>query len=135
MSTFTVLSEIDITPYLKKKNGMSYLPWSSAWSLVKTRFPDASYEVVKTEDDVIYFTDGKTCWVETQCNLAIKQLDLKERNICKNGDEFYMGDDGQFTMYIDTVRKEFAQSSISTHRWPLEDSIVPMFKKVKNSRP
>lgn len=69
MSTFTVLSEIDITPYLKKKNGMSYLPWSSAWSLVKTRFPDASYEVVKTEDNVIYFTDGKTCWVETQCTI------------------------------------------------------------------
>ena len=68
-------------------------------------------------------------------NLAIKQLDLKERNICKNWDEFYMGDDGQFTMYIDTVRKEFAQSSISTHRWPLEDSIMPMFEKVKNSRP
>ena len=69
MSTFTALSEIDITPYLKKKNGMSYLPWSSAWSMVKTKFPDASYEVVKSDNGVIYFTDGKTCWVETRCTI------------------------------------------------------------------
>ena len=65
MSTFQTLSAIDITPYLKKKGNINYLPWSSAWAIVKERFSDAKYGVLKTNDDMAYYTDGKTCWVET----------------------------------------------------------------------
>lgn len=47
-------------------------------------------------------------------NLAIEQLDVK--NTLFNGDEarwsrFYMGDDGSFTMYIDTVAGKYAKNS------------------------
>ena len=65
MSTFETLSAVDITGQLKKKNGMSYLPWSSAWAITKSRFPSARYGVCKTDEGNIYWTDGKTCWVET----------------------------------------------------------------------
>lgn len=64
-SVFATLSAIDVTDKLKKKNGMSYLPWSSAWAIVKDHYPDATYHPVKTEDGCLYHTDGKTCWVET----------------------------------------------------------------------
>ena len=47
------------------KNGHKYLPWSSAWTHVKTLYPDATYGVVKTDTDQLYHTDGKTCYVET----------------------------------------------------------------------
>jgi hypothetical protein len=64
-------------------------------------------------------------------NLAIKQLDPKRLMSDKKWNEFYMGDDGNFTMYIDLVNQEFAQSSVSTERHPLMDNIKDMFNKIK----
>ena len=68
-SVFQTLSAIDVSDKLKKKNGMNYLPWSSAWAITKEHFPDATYHVVKTEDGCLYHTDGKTCWVETSVTI------------------------------------------------------------------
>lgn len=64
-------------------------------------------------------------------NLAIKQLDPKRLMSEKEWDEFYMGDDGSFTMYVDLVKQEYAKSSTSTDRWPLENNIKTMFDKVR----
>lgn len=63
-------------------------------------------------------------------NLAIKQLDVKRLLSEKEWLEFYMGDDGQYTMYVDMVNREFAKSSTSRQRWPLEDDIKTMFAMV-----
>lgn len=68
-TVFQTLSEIDITSKIKQKNKMDYLPWSSAWDLVKNRYPNATYRIVKTESGCIYHTDGKTCWVETDVTI------------------------------------------------------------------
>ena len=67
-------------------------------------------------------------------NLAINQLEL--RRFFKDGfwNEFYMGDEGQFTMYIDLVEEEFAESSTSQVRFTLSDNIDDMFKTVKECR-
>lgn len=65
-------------------------------------------------------------------NLAIKQLELKRIFSNKDWDEFYMGDDGQFTMYIDLVKNEFARSSISPNRYEVLDNIEDMFNIVKD---
>lgn len=64
-------------------------------------------------------------------NLAIEQLDVKRPMSDDEWEQFYMGDDGTFTMYIDAVKEEFAVSSVSTERFPLEDNVMKMFKKVK----
>lgn len=64
-NVFATLSAIDITDKLKKKDKMSYLPWSSAWAIIKEHYPDATYRPVKTEAGCNYHHDGKTCWVET----------------------------------------------------------------------
>lgn len=69
-NVFATLSAIDITDKLKEKNKMSYLPWSSAWAIVKEHFPDATYEIVKTGTGCLYHTDGKTCWVETSLTIS-----------------------------------------------------------------
>ena len=64
-------------------------------------------------------------------NLAIKQLEVRNLLTAKEWDDFYMGDDGQFTMYIDLVEKQFAQSSTNMTRYELLDDIKDMFKKIK----
>ena len=69
-NTFLTLAGLDMTAKHKKKNGLTYLPWSDAWTAIKSLFPDASCDVVKTEEGCIYHTDGKTCWVETSMTIA-----------------------------------------------------------------
>ena len=67
-------------------------------------------------------------------NLAIKQLRPQRLMNEQKWAEFYMGEDGQFTMYIDAVQREFSCSSTSTQRWPMMDDIKPMFDQVRIRR-
>ena len=69
-SVFATLSAIDITDKLKKKQNLSYLPWSSAWAIIKSHYPDATYRPVPDANGCLYHTDGKTCWVETSLTIA-----------------------------------------------------------------
>lgn len=66
-------------------------------------------------------------------NLAIKQLDVKNSLQKSDWDKFYMGDDGQHTMYIDLVENVYAPSSTSKNRVPIPYSqhVVDMFENVK----
>lgn len=66
-------------------------------------------------------------------NLAIKQLDAQRLMSSEDWDQFYMGDDGSATMYIDMVNREFAKSSTSTERYPIENDIVTMFEKIRTN--
>ena len=65
-------------------------------------------------------------------NLAITQLDLKNKLEPEVWDKFYMGDDGNHTMYIDLVNREFSKSSTTAERFELMDNIDDMFKIVKS---
>lgn len=49
-------------------------------------------------------------------NLAIEQLKLQRFFTTDAWNQFYQGDDGTFTMYIDAVEQQFAKSSTSTQR-------------------
>jgi MoaA/NifB/PqqE/SkfB family radical SAM enzyme len=66
-------------------------------------------------------------------NLAITQLDAHRLMSNEDWEQFYMGDDGSATMYVDMVNREFAKSSTSTERYPLEDDIVTMFEKIRTN--
>lgn len=48
--SFKKLKQIDVKPYVKEKNKLSYLSWAIAWRLVIEVCPDATYEL-KTFDD------------------------------------------------------------------------------------
>ena len=67
-------------------------------------------------------------------NLAIEQLDVRRLMSDKEWEEFYMGDDGNFTYYIDMVEQKFAKSSTTPmdKRYPLLDSVDDMFKIITN---
>ena len=67
-------------------------------------------------------------------NLAIEQLDVKGLMSNEEWEEFYMGNDGNFTYYIDTVEGAFSKNSIASdnERYPIGDkSIDEMFQIVK----
>jgi hypothetical protein len=64
-------------------------------------------------------------------NLAIEQLNIRRLFTTDEWNEFYMGDDGKFTMYIDLVKGEFAKNSTSLQRFKLTENIDDMFKIVK----
>lgn len=64
-------------------------------------------------------------------NLAIQQLNLKNVLDEETWNRHYMGDDGQFTMYVDAVRNEYAISSTSPRIAVGKKSIREMFASLK----
>ena len=64
-------------------------------------------------------------------NLAIEQLNLRRLFTDEKWNEFYMGNDGDFTMYVDLVKQEFASSSTSKHRMRMTNDINEMFGLVR----
>lgn len=67
-------------------------------------------------------------------NLALKQLDIKNKLPEDIYNECFMGDDGESTMYIDLVEEKFGISSTATDRYQLHDDIDSMFKFVRDNR-
>lgn len=65
MSVFEKLNGVDVTKYIEKKNGLSYLSWANAWREAKKICPEAKYTIYESEQGCFYHTDGKTCWVKT----------------------------------------------------------------------
>lgn len=65
-------------------------------------------------------------------NLAIEQLEVQRLMSKEEWEEFYMGDDGSMTYYIDMVEQKFARSSTASFdkRYDLLDSVDEMFKKI-----
>ena len=67
-------------------------------------------------------------------NLAIEQLQIKQQLDSNFYNQHYMGDDGDFTMYVDLVKEQFAISSTTHSRHPLTNNIVDMFSVVKQQK-
>lgn len=65
-------------------------------------------------------------------NLAIEQLNVRRLMSDEDWNEFYMGDDGSMTYYIDLVERKFARSSTADFdkRYELMDSVDDMFRKI-----
>lgn len=60
-------------------------------------------------------------------NLAIQQLSLKDKISPELWDFIYMGNDGEYSLYIDAVNKRIAKNSISREYAPLEMGIDKYF--------
>lgn len=65
-------------------------------------------------------------------NLAIEQLGVKERLSEKEWENFYGGDDGTVTFFIDLVKGVFARNSLSQIVYPIGDKTIDeMFEVIK----
>lgn len=66
-------------------------------------------------------------------NLAIEQLQNIHAVVGEDWDTFYMGDDGNYTFYIDLVAGTFAKNSCIDERFPIGDkSMDDMFNFIRN---
>lgn len=63
-------------------------------------------------------------------NLAIETLELRKRLDEYTFNSYYMGDEGEFTMYIDLVEGKYAKNSTTrkSERKDIKDNIIDMFK-------
>ena len=57
---FEELSKINVNEYTENKNGLTYLSWVYAWSEIKKRCPNATYEILKFENNLPYVYDENT---------------------------------------------------------------------------
>lgn len=66
-------------------------------------------------------------------NLAIDQLEVQRLMSKEEWDEFYMGDDSEFTYFIDMVEGKFSKNSLSplNERYDILDSVDEMFEKIR----
>ena len=64
-------------------------------------------------------------------NLAIEHLGIKDHLSKEEWDKLYMGDEGQYTFYIDAVNHKYAVSSLSTTKYDLLDNVDDMFNHVR----
>lgn len=64
-------------------------------------------------------------------NLALEQLGIKSQINADAWEKYYQGEDGSQTMFIDSVKKEFARMSTSLERFPIKDNIVDMFNTIR----
>lgn len=64
-------------------------------------------------------------------NLALEQLHLKEKFTEKEWERIYMGDEGQFTFYIDLVNGTFARSSMDEEEFPMMNTVEEMFQFIR----
>lgn len=65
-------------------------------------------------------------------NLALEQLHIKDALLEDEWSKLYMGEEGQHSMYIDAVKEEYAQNSISSERisWN-EVGLLEFFKSLQ----
>ena len=62
---FKELSSISIQGKTDKKGKFDYLSWATAWSMIKTQYPDAQRKVYECQETGLnFFTDGKTAYVK-----------------------------------------------------------------------
>lgn len=94
-------------------------------------YPDIYDAIGDLHDKIISF--GKHFDVISFDNLAIKQLDVRSLVGEDVWNKSYMGDDGEFTMYADLVKYEYAISSTSERRPITSDSIDEMFSSIRST--
>lgn len=65
-------------------------------------------------------------------NLALKQLDIKSKLTKEQWNDFYMGDDGEFSLYVNLVEGTHSKSSLmSNDKHLIKDNIIAMFEIYK----
>ena len=71
-------------------------------------------------------------------NLALEQLNVKDILSTKEWDEFYQGDDGDFTFFINMVDQTFCKNSLvpkeSTEIYPVLSNVKDMFTIIRSRK-
>lgn len=102
--------------------GLEYNHKNGLWLNEKRKTLINNLDIIFREFSVVSFD-----------NLAIETLELRKRLDEYTFNSYYMGDEGEFTMYIDLVEKKYAKNSTTRmiDRKDITDNICTMFKSLK----
>lgn len=64
------LLKVNVNEHTEKKDGLTYISWAWAWSEIKQRCPDVTYEIVKTPDGLPYFESDAGAIVYTKVTIS-----------------------------------------------------------------
>ena len=113
----------DVFEYFANKGAKILILGYKNWGRGEDYFKNYSNQIMVRMRELkeilpILFT---RCKIVSFDNLSIKQLNIRTVIGEEKWKEFYMGDDGQYTMYVDMVKQECAKSSTSPDRFPLSE--------------
>ena len=113
----------DVFEYFANKGAKILILGYKNWGRGEDYFKNYSNQIMVRMKELkeILPTLFTRCKVVSFDNLSIKQLDIRTVIGEEKWKEFYMGDDGQYTMYVDMVKQECAKSSTSPDRFPLSE--------------
>lgn len=113
----------EVFEYFANKGAKVLILGYKTWGRGFKYFEDNSDRITQNIQKLIQIlpTLFTKCKVVSFDNLSIKQLDIRKIIGEEKWKEFYMGDDGQYTMYVDMVKQECAMSSTSPDRFPLNE--------------
>ena len=109
---FATLSAINTADKVKEKNGLKYLPWSSAVQLVKDVYPNTSFEIIpQIVDDKgntrPWHDDGKTGWVEVSV-----RIESDDGEVCETKEMLAIMDFKNKAIPADSITSVDANKSI-----------------------
>ena len=90
------------------------------------------------DKNIVWLSDnimelGKHFKVTSFDNLALEQLKIQEKVESNIWNNFYCGDDGKYTFYVDLVEKIYGKNSTSTERFPIDGKTqIEMFNHIKS---
>ena len=113
----------DVFEYFANKGAKILILGYKNWGRGEDYFKNYSNQIMVRMRELkeILPTLFTRCKVVSFDNLSIKQLYIRTVIGEEKWKEFYMGDDGQYTMYVDMVKQECAKSSTSPDRFPLSE--------------
>ena len=59
-SVFNNLASVDVSKMTEQKKNLTYLTWTHAWAEVKKKYPQATYEILKFDNNLPYVYDNNT---------------------------------------------------------------------------
>lgn len=76
-SIFEVLSQIDCSNHIEKKNNLSYLSWAWAWAITKKYYPSLSYRVIEHDNKPYVFDKTLGYLVTTEVTIDGETLSMR----------------------------------------------------------
>jgi len=97
----------------------------------------AGYYDKQIENNILTFKsliDDNQMLILSFDNLALEQLDVKNLVSAEDYELYYMGDDGEFTFYVDLPNHKYAVSSTSDETYSFDEpmTIGAMFRRLQD---
>ena len=76
-SIFEVLSQVDCSKHIEKKDDLSYLSWAWAWGITKKHYPSLSYKVIEYDGKPYLFDKTLGYLVTTEVTIDGETLSMR----------------------------------------------------------